>query len=91
MYHFSGPRASRKPPDPLELSLPRRWRSLGYEIGIGVEVEWDEEEGERGEDVDDEDDDSGGEEGDDAASDGLSGEARECECCRDEAEAEWWW
>src|ERR1700749_1706048 len=28
MYHFSGPRASIKPPEELELSLPRRCRPL---------------------------------------------------------------
>ena len=34
MYHFSGPRASIKPPEEFELSLPRLCRPL--EIGVDV-------------------------------------------------------
>lgn len=42
MYHLSGPKASRNPPEPLELSLPRRLRRSGlWTIGIGVVVDDD--------------------------------------------------
>lgn len=67
-------------------------------MGIGLEVDGEEGEvvGERGFDVDvddEEDDESGGDEGgtDADASDGLSGEERECECCREGVDEEWWW